>query len=483
MAHKATRRRLTAAIAGVSAVALVLSACSSSSSSSGTTSAGTSAGATSAAATSAGGGSQAADAGPLPADSGWCDAVKAQYGDLTGKTVSVYTGIIAPEDVLYQNAFKLFTDCTGAKVAYEGSKEFEAQIIVRVQSGNPPDIGIFPQPGLMKQIVEETGSIKPASDFVKANAEKYFPQDQLDYGTINDLFMGVPNGLGFKSLIWYSPETFKKNGWTVPTTWDELMALSDQIAATGAKPWCVGISSGDATGWPLTDWLEDYVLRSAGPDVYDQWVDHTVKFSDPPIAEALAKMGELVKNPKYVNGGFGDVNTIASTTFQDAGLPTLPSRGDCTFYRMSSFYETNYPAGTTFGPDAQINAFYFPAFNDKFGTPVLSAGEFFAAFSDRPEVQAFQYFTTTPEYANARAQQGFFLSANRGLQDSSVTSPILKEALKTLQLPDAVVRFDASDIMPGAVGSDAEWKQMTAWITGQDDATTLANIDAAWPTF
>ena len=35
--------------------------------------------------------------------------------------------------------------------------------------------------------------------------------------------------------------------------------------------------------------------------------------------------------------------------------------------------------------------------------------------------------------------------------------------------------------MPAAVGADAEWKQFTAWITGQDDATTLANIDNAWP--
>ena len=123
-----------------------------------------------------------------------------------------------------------------------------------------------------------------------------------------------------------------------------------------------------------------------------------------------------VKNAKYVNGGFGDVKTIASTTFNDAGLPVLPARAECTFYRMSRFYESIYPAGTTFGPDGDIDAFYFPAFNDKFGTPILGAGEFFAAFSDRPEVQAFQYFTTTPEYANAIGQQGF-LSANRGLQD------------------------------------------------------------------
>ena len=487
MAYRPTKK-VTAAIAGISAAALVLTACgSSSTTSSSSTSAATSAAEGSAAASGAASGSAAAGGGAgvgggtLDADSGWCEKAKAEYGDMTGKTVSIYAGITAPEDVLYQNAYKPFTECTGAKVTYEGSKEFEAQVIVRVQSGNPPDIGIFPQPGLIKQIVESTGKMTPVSDFVKANAATYFSPDWINYGTVNDIYFATPNGAGFKDFIWYSPTTFKAKGYTVPTTWEELMALTEKIAATGEKPWCVGISSGEATGWPLTDWLEDYVLRQSGPEVYDQWIDHEVKFSDPPVAEALARMGELVKNAQFVNGGFGDVNTIASTTFQDAGQPVLPASAKCTFYRMSSFYETNYPVGTTFGVDGDINAFYFPAFNDKFGTPVLGAGEFYGAFSDRPEVQAFQYYTTTPEFANVRAQQGFFLSANKGLQASSVSSPILQNALAILQKPDTVFRFDASDLMPAAVGSDAEWKQLTAWITGQDDATTLANIDKAWP--
>ena len=112
---------------------------------------------------------------------------------------------------------------------------------------------------------------------------------------------------------------------------------------------------------------------------------------------------------------------------------------------------------------------------------MLGAGEFYATFQDRPEVQAFQYYTTTPEFANTRAALGFWLSPNKGLQSSSVPSPILQEALAILQKPDTVFRFDASDLMPAEVGSDAEWKQLTKWITGQDEATTLANIDAAWP--
>ena len=351
---------------------------------------------------------------------------------------------------------------------------------MRVSSGNPPDIAIFPQPGLLQQTVESSGKVLPAPQQVADMVDQYYGKDLKAYGTVNDIFFAAPNSTNFKSLIWYSPKDFAAKGYTVPTTYDELIKLSDQIAAAGGKPWCAGIGSGEATGWPLTDWLEDYVLRTAGPDVYDQWVSHDVKFADQPIANALAEMGKVIKNPQYVNGGIGDVASIASTTFQDGGLPIL--KGDCTFHRQATFYEANWPAGTKVGPDGDVNAFYFPAIGTQFGKPVLVGGEFPAAFRDAPEVKALQYYLTTPFYSNTRAKLGSWMSANSGLEDASVSSPVLKVALAALRDPQTVVRFDASDMMPAPVGSDAEWKQFTAWITGQDDATTMANIDKAWPT-
>ena len=133
--------------------------------------------------------------------------------------------------------------------SYEDSKDFEAQVIVRIQSGNPPDVAIFPQPGLLSQIVNDTGAVKPLSAELEAFAKQYFPEDWMDYGIVNDIPFGLPNNADFKSLVWYSPTTFEEKGYTVPTTWDELMALHDEIAATGTKPWCIGIGSGEATGW------------------------------------------------------------------------------------------------------------------------------------------------------------------------------------------------------------------------------------------
>lgn len=467
-------KKFTATIAGISALALVLTACGSSSTSSDTTAA-TSAAASSAASSGAdtGSGEPAAPVGPT---SDWCEQVKSQFGDLTGTSVGVYTTITGAEGDAYIDTYKLFTECTGAEVVYENSKEFEAQVLVRVQSGNPPDVAIFPQPGLLGQLVNDTGSVKPLSVELEQFAGTYFPDDWMNYGRVNDIPFGIPNNADFKSLVWYSPKTFTDKGLEVPTTWEELTSLYEGLAGDGTVPWCIGIGSGEATGWQITDWLEEYVLRLWGPEVYDQWVTNEVKFTDPMIADALAQVGAILKDPKYVNAGFGDVATIASTPF-DAPAAQIVN-GNCTITRQAANFDNLF---TAVGPDAEANAFYFPPITEEFGQTVLGGGTFYAAFADRPEVQAFMWFVSSPEYANARAQAGSYISANRGLQTSSVASPVQQTALETLLAEDTVFRFDASDLMPAPVGSDAEWKQFTAWITGQDDATTLANIQAAWP--
>jgi alpha-glucoside transport system substrate-binding protein len=404
------------------------------------------------------------------------------YGDLTGKKVSVYTSIVAPEDKAHKDSYKLFTRCTGAEVVYEGSKEFEAQLVVRVKSGNPPDIAYVPQPGLLKTLVQDTGKVVEAPAAVSANVDKFFGQDWKNYGTVDGKFYAAPLGANVKSFVWYSPTMFTKNGWQIPQTWDDMMALSDKIAASGIKPWCAGIGSGEATGWPATDWLEDVMLRDAGADAYDKWVNHETPFNDSQVVSALDRVGGILKNDKYVNGGFGDVKSIATTTFQDGGLPILD--GKCAMHRQASFYAANWPQGTKVSEDGDVFAFYLPVTNQDNGKPVLGGGEFVAAFSDRPEVQAFQTYLSSDTWANEKAKAtpgGGWVSANKGLDINNLVSPIDQLSAKTLQDPKAVFRFDGSDQMPGAVGAGSFWKEMTAWITGESSKDALDKIEASWP--
>ena len=406
-----------------------------------------------------------------------------EWGDLSGKTVTVYTSVVAPEDKPHKDSYVLFTECTGAEVKYEGSKEFEAQLVVRVRSGNPPDIAFVPQPGLLKTLVEDTGKVVEAPESVVANIDKWLGDDWKKYVTVDGKVYGGPLDANVKSFVWYSPSMFEENGWAIPTTWDEMITLSDTIAASGVKPWCAGIESGEATGWPATDWLEDVLLRTAGPDVYDQWVEHGIPFNDPQIETGLDEVGSILKNDDYVNGGIGDVKSIATTTFQEGGLPILD--GKCALHRQASFMAANWPDGTEIGETGDIYAFYLPPMSEEFGKPVLGAGNFAVAFDDRPEVAAFQTYLTSDTWANEKGKAtpgGGFVSANSGLDIANVASPIDKLSVEILQDPDAVFRFDGSDLMPGAVGAGSFWKEMTAWLA-QDKSTkeVLDSIEGSWP--
>jgi alpha-glucoside transport system substrate-binding protein len=403
------------------------------------------------------------------------------YGDLTGKTVKVYTSIVSPESTSQKNSYKLFTTCTGAKIAYEGSKEFEAQLVVRVKSGNPPDIAYVPQPGLLGTLVKDTGKVVEAPKGTTANVDKFWGEDWKKYGTVDGKFYAAPLGANLKSFVWYSPKTFAKNGWAVPTTWDQMTGLSEKIASSGMKPWCYGVESGDATGWPLTDFLEDAVLRDSGPDAYDDWVNHKVPFNDPTIAASLDRVGKILKNDQFVNGGIGDVKSIATTPWTDGGFPILKDK--CAMMRQANFYAANWPKGTDVSENGDVFAFYLPATNEKYGKPVVGGGEFVTAFSDRPEVQAFQNYLSSDTWANEKAKatpDGGWVTANTGLDINNIVSPIDKLSATVFQDKNAVFRFDGSDQMPGAVGAGSFWKEMVSWITGQSTTKTLDNIEASW---
>ncbi|MGB3828440.1 MAG: ABC transporter substrate-binding protein [Ornithinimicrobium sp.] len=407
-----------------------------------------------------------------------------EYGDLEGTEVSIYTSIISPEDQPYIDSFKPFEDCTGAKVNYEGSRDFEAQLQVRLQAGNPPDIAFVPQPGLLNTIATTfPDKVVAVSDQAVTNVDEHYDPLWKELGTVDGNYVAAPLGANVKSFVWYSPKAFEEGGYEIPTTQEELIALTDQIIADNpdVKPWCAGIESGTATGWTATDWLEDYMLRTAGPDVYDQWVDHEIPFDDPQVVEALDQVGGILRNPDYVNGGLGGVESIATTAFGDAGLPILD--GNCFMMRQASFYQANWPEGTNVAEDGDVFAFYLPgeAADDK---PLLLGGEFTLAFADRPEVAALQGYLTSPEWSNVKAQLSGpgWISANKDLDPSNLSSPIDQLSVELLTDEAATLRFDGSDLMPAAVGAGTFWTAMTDWIAlGTSSEDVLKSVEGSWP--
>jgi alpha-glucoside transport system substrate-binding protein len=418
--------------------------------------------------------------GAAPQLTGNCAKYQA-YAGHAGTKVTMFASIISPESDSLQKSWDEFSKCTGITISYEGSNDFESQLGVRVSGGNAPDFAIIPQPGLLEQMVKSGKVAKPPAA-VEANVDKYWNKAWKAYGTVNGTFYAAPMSANMKSLVWYSPKAFSSAGYQVPTTWDAMMALSTTIANSGkGKPWCGGISSGTATGWPATDWLEQVVLRTGGGDVYDKWVKHEIKFNSPEVTGAMQQVQGWMLNPKFVNGGFGDVKSIATTTFQDAGKPILT--GKCWMLQQASFYGAQWPKGTKVAADGDVFAFYLPPISGSVPTPVVGGGEFVTAFASRPEVQAVQTYLSTPEWHTSRIKVATgWVSANQGADQNAYTDPIDKLSAKYLTDPNATFRFDASDLMPAAVGAGQEWKSMTAWFAqGKSIQQTATDIDNAWP--
>ncbi len=463
------RRRGAALVMGGAAATLLLAACGGGDSSS--SEASSEAAATTEASAEAGGDVAAG-----------CEAY-ADYMGNDGTSVTLFTSVLPPEQQRYEDAWKPFEDCTGIDIVYEGSDQFEAQLPTRIAGGNAPDLAWIPQPGLLAKLVEQGGPVA-APEGVAANVDQYWNPAWKAYGSVDGTFYGAPNSSNMKSFVWYSPTVFAEKGYTVPTTWDELFTLSDQMVADGIKPWCGGIESGGATGWPATDWLEQVVLRQQGGDVYDQWVAHEVLFNSPEITQAMDTISGWMKNPDYVNGGFGNVQTIATTAFQDAGKPILDAQ--CGMLQQASFYAAQWESfkpGAVVAEDGDVFAFFLPQISDEFPNPVVGGGEFTTAFSDRPEVQAVQTYLSSPEYHTARAAQpGGWVSANSGVPLDTYTDAIAQLSAQFLTDPNGIFRFDASDLMPAPVGAGAMWTQMTAWF-GEDKPTeeVLQAMDDAWP--
>ena len=409
-----------------------------------------------------------------------CSAYAAYLGN-EGTEVEMYTTIVSPEADLFQESFLDFEECTGIIINWNGSQEFEAQLPVRVAGGTAPDLAIFPQPGLLAAMVA-TGQMVPASSAVAASVDANYTPDWKNYGTVDGTFYAAPLGANVKSFVWYSPKTFADNGWAIPETWAELLALSDTIAATDVQPWCVGFGSGEATGWVGTDWMEDLMLRFQDAATYDKWVSNEMKFNDPKVAEVLAEAGKILKNPAYV----GDVKAIATTTFQDGGAGIVD--GSCAMHRQASFIggilAGDYGAEIVTPEDTDveggITTFYFPGVSAD-NKPALGGGEFVGAFSDRPEVQAVQLYLTSAEWNNKKASLGGWFSAHLGLNTANVADPVNAVAVEILQNA-TTFRFDASDLMPAAVGAGTFWREMTAWVAeDKSDKAVLDAIQAGWP--
>ncbi len=401
--------------------------------------------------------------------------------DLSGEEISILGPWLGPDKELIESVVHYFEEATGADVEYSGSDSFEQQIVIDAEAGSPPNIAIFPQPGLAADLASK-GLLAPlpaeTADWIRDNYAA--GQSWVDLGTYAgadgaEALYGFFYKVDVKSLVWYVPENFEDAGYDVPQTMEELKELTDQIVADGETPWCIGLGSGGATGWPATDWVEDMMLRINTPEDYDAWTTNELPFDDPKVIAAIEEFGAFARNDDYVSGGAG---AVATTDFRDSPQGLFASPPQCYMHRQASFIPTFFPEGTEVGVDADF--FYFPAYAEKdLGKPVLGAGTVWAITNDSKGAQAFMEFLKSPIAHEVWMAQKGFLTPHTGVNTEVYTDPTVAK-MNGILLNADTFRFDGSDLMPGAIGAGVFWTGMVDYAGGKDAAEVAASIQSTW---
>ncbi len=395
---------------------------------------------------------------------------RASQGDADRPKIVILGSLSGVGQEIVEEALAPLTEATDIEIVYEGTDAFATVLPIRVEGGDPPDIALFPQPGLMADLAR-SGDMVPLEMDATALSQAYAP-DWIELGTVDEALYGIWMRADPKSLVWYSPSAFEQAGYAIPQTWDELMALSKQIVAAGQTPWCLGMESGDASGWVGTDWVEDILLRTAGPEVYDQWVSHTIPFTAEPVQQALEQFGEIIDNPDYIYGG---TTGLISIPFGDSPAPLFAEPPGCYLHRQASFIADFLPEQVVPGEDVRV--FLLPG--DTADPPLLTGGLVFGLLKDTPAGRQVMDYLATVEPHEIWAARGY-ISPHQAVDPAVYPNDLVRQQADILQQA-STIRFDGSDQMPAAVGTGTFWTGMLDFASGESAADVLSSIEASWP--
>ncbi|HEY7470239.1 MAG TPA: ABC transporter substrate-binding protein [Acidimicrobiia bacterium] len=461
--------RLRGLFALVAVLALVIAACGGDGGDGATTTAGGGDG------TAAGGEGNAADA-----QFALFGAPTGVEGDALAGFVDVYNGEV------------------GSDITYTGVAEFEEQLRIQVDGGNPPEVAFTPQPASICAYADE-GALASLEDMgfdiaeMEANHSKYW----MDLGLCEDgNHYGIPWFPNFKSIVFYHEPTFTANGYEIPETYEDLVALSQQIVDDGLTPWCFGFESGTASGWPGTDWIEDIYVRQNGSEAYAQWYNHEIPFNDPTVATAFDTLGEILFAEGFVLGG---PEGAASTFFEDSPGPLFndPDPG-CLMLKQGSFVSNFFTQAPGYeeGEESEIKVFAFPTIDGNTGA--MGGGDTIIVFDGSPENVAVIKDWITPDWQCTLASAsgggvapygGHGVAGVERLPGHKDVDPACYETESGQTFATAVTEalaansfvFDGSDLMPPEVGQRTFWDGVISWTRGAPTQETIDTIEASWP--
>jgi alpha-glucoside transport system substrate-binding protein len=391
----------------------------------------------------------------------------------------------------------VYNRTTGSDIQFTGSDDFESQLRIRVDGGDPPAVAFTPQPGTICSFADE-GALVSLEDmgFDIAQMEEDHSAYWMGLGQCDDgEHYGIPWFPNYKSIVFYHEPTFTEMGYEIPETYEDMVTLSQQIVDDGMTPWCMGFESGGATGWPGTDWIEDIVVRQSGAEVYEQWYNHEIPFNDPAIVSAFDTFAEIFKGDGFVLGG---AENVAGVAFSDSPGPLFSDPPGCLMLKQGSFIANFFVDQPDYeeGDEQNIKTFPFPSIGGNVGA--MGGGDTLIVFDgsgDIPDVirdwisPDWQCTLASPNGGGIAPYGGHGVSGVERLPGNKNVDPSCYDTEQSQSFATAVTEalaantfvFDASDLMDPAVGQGTFWEAMVDWSRSASSQEVADRVEATWP--
>ena len=384
-------------------------------------------------------------------------------GELKGVTIEVAAKWTGPEEKNFRKVLDAFQKKTGATVNYASTGEnTDAFLGPRIEAGNPPDVAILPQPGLMQQYAEK-GSLKPLSQDVVAEVDENFAPYWKKLGSVDGKTYGVMVKAAYKSILWYRPQAFSDAGVQTPATWQDLVKTAGTLQESGTTPFT--LAAGPDDSWTLTDWFENVYLSQAGPENYDKLAEHEIKWTDPTVKKALETLAEVWGKPDFFNGG---VATATKTKFDESVTQVFGQEKAAMVYGGDFAAANIATTDAKVGTDAKVMA--FPKAGDN--APAVLGGDVAVVLKDGKGAQELMKFLASPEAGKEWAKLGGYLTPNKNVPPDAYSDPVAKQLVGQLQQAGDAARYDLSDLTPAAFGAtpgDGMWEALRAFVQNPDD--------------
>jgi multiple sugar transport system substrate-binding protein len=311
---------------------------------------------------------------------------------------------------------------------------FNSQLPTYLTGSNPPDVYTW-YAGQATRDYADQGLLLDLSDVWDGMED--FPQalrtlSQTDDGT--EVF--VPTGYYWWGMYYFKSD-FEKLGVTPPTTWDEFLAVCEQIKAQGVNPITMGLSD---NAWLASAWFDYLNLRINGGDFHLALLSGEESYDSPEVRAVFDAFADVVP---YVDPAvLGTAQNQAMSDF---------SQGRAAMYLLGAWAQPSVPEDR----QDDLAFFQFPIIDPSIPIAEEAPTDGFIASvkTTKPDLtKRFLEYVASAEAQSAlmKGQQGTALAANPGAEQN--LDGLAQQGKEMLESAEQVTQFynrDAGDAQQG----------------------------------